>query len=74
LVDAALQEENDDYRAHRSGDFGVGRPQLVVGASGMFRSWMTARGKLGGQNKVPRILTDPQLLAELRTFAEDFTP
>lgn len=72
LVDAALQEENDDYRAHRSGDFGVGPPQLVVGASGMFAAWMTKRGKLGGQNKVPRIISDPGLFSDLRVFAEGF--
>ena len=71
-VDHALQDENDDYRAHRSGDFGVGPPHLLVARPGMFAAWMKRRGKLGGQNKVPRIITAPDLLADLCRFAEAF--
>jgi hypothetical protein len=29
---------------------------------------MKSRGKLGGQNKVPRVMTDPGLLESLRAF------
>jgi hypothetical protein len=29
---------------------------------------MKARGRLGGQHKVPRVVTDAQLWADLRTF------
>jgi len=72
LVDKALQDDNDDYRAHRSGDFGVARPRLVMGRAGMFAAWMKRRGKLGGQNKVPRIITEPALLADLTAHAEGF--
>jgi hypothetical protein len=72
LVDGALQDDNDDYRAHRSGDFGVGLPHLLVARPGTFAAWMKRRGKLGGQNKVPRIITAPDLLADLCRFAEAF--
>jgi hypothetical protein len=72
LVDSALQDDNDDYRAHRSGDFGVGLPHLFVARPGTFAAWMKRRGKLGGQNKVPRIITDADLLADLRRYAEAF--
>ena len=30
---------------------------------------MKGRGRLGGQNKVPRIVNDETLLADLRAFA-----
>jgi len=30
---------------------------------------MKKRGKLGGQNKVPRIINDADLFADLRAFA-----
>jgi hypothetical protein len=29
---------------------------------------MKSRGKLGGQNKVPRIINDPDLFGQLRRF------
>ena len=32
---------------------------------GCFGRWMKARGRLGGQNKVPRVIADPGLLASL---------
>jgi hypothetical protein len=31
---------------------------------------MRRRGRLGSQNKVPRVIADPTLFADLRTFAE----
>ena len=36
---------------------------------GGFAAWMKQRGKLGGQNKVPRIVTSDALFADLRAFA-----
>ncbi|MDA0369794.1 MAG: GH3 auxin-responsive promoter family protein [Proteobacteria bacterium] len=72
LFDGALQDDNDDYRAHRSGDYGLGPPTIMVGRPGMFAAWMKRRGKLGGQNKVPRIITDPALLEDLRAFADTY--
>ncbi len=71
LFDATLQGDNDDYRAHRSGDYGVALPEILIGKRGIFAAWMKSRGKLGGQNKVPRILTDPALFADLRAFVAD---
>ena len=46
---------NDDYAAHRQGDAGMRPPQLVALPSGTFYRAMKAIGKLGGQNKVPRL-------------------
>ncbi|MGE0118669.1 MAG: GH3 auxin-responsive promoter family protein [Dongiaceae bacterium] len=70
VFDARLAELNDDYRAHRAEGFGMGPPRVHVVAPGFFADWMEARGRLGGQNKVPRVINDPQLFAELRAFAE----
>jgi len=36
---------------------------------GGFAEWMRRRGRLGGQNKVPRVIADPGLFADLRAFA-----
>jgi hypothetical protein len=62
-LDAALIAENDDYAAHRKG--GQLLPPAVVSLPrGAFQGWMRARGKLGGQHKVPRVIADPARFAE----------
>lgn len=72
VLDTSLQAANDDYRAHRSGGFGLRAPSLLAMPPGGFATWMKQRGKLGGQNKVPRIVTSAALFADLRAFAEHF--
>ncbi len=57
-LDAALCAENDDYAAHRREGFGMLPPQVVAVPPGRFAAWMKARGKLGGQHKVPRVVGD----------------
>ena len=47
-------------------------PRVRFLAPGAFAAWMKSRGKLGGQNKVPRIVNDPELFAALRGFAESY--
>jgi GH3 auxin-responsive promoter len=67
-LDRRLAELNDDYRAHRAEGFGMAAPRIQVVPPGFFAGWMSARGRLGGQNKVPRVINDRQLFAELRAF------
>lgn len=67
-IDARLQERNDDYRAHRAEGFGLNAPKVRAVAPGTFAQWMKSRGRLGGQNKVPRIINDQTLFADLDRF------
>ncbi len=64
-LERVLAEGNDDYASHRAGGRGMRPTGIRVVPAGRFASWMRARGKLGGQNKVPRVLDDPALLALL---------
>ena len=64
-LDADLAARNLDYAAHRSGGFGLDAPEVRAAAPGTFAQWMKARGKLGGQNKVPRVIRDEELFASL---------
>jgi hypothetical protein len=73
-LDARLAERNDDYRAHRAEGFGMAAPRAEAVAPGFFAQWMKSRGRLGGQNKVPRVLNDADLFAELRRFAAASRP
>lgn len=68
-LDARLCHDNDDYRAHRSGGFGLDAPEVLRVPHGTFAAWMRGRGQLGGQHKVPRVVADPALFRQLRDFA-----
>lgn len=69
-LDRLLQEENDDYAVHRAGGTGMGAPEIRAVTPGTFAAWMKKRGRLGGQNKVPRLVSDPELFADLQEFCE----
>jgi hypothetical protein len=68
-LDRDLMRRNLDYEAHRADGFGMRPPQVQVLRQGGFAEWMRRRGKLGSQNKVPRVIMDPDLFADLRAFA-----
>ncbi len=70
-LDEGLCHANDDYRAHRSAGFGLRPPEVIVVPHGTFAAWMKQRGQLGGQHKVPRIITDQALFTDLRRFVAD---
>ena len=71
-LDATLCSLNDDYAAHRAGGYGMDAARVRILAPGGFAAWMKSRGKLGGQNKVPRIVNDQGLFAALREFADAY--
>ncbi|MBV9250235.1 MAG: GH3 auxin-responsive promoter family protein, partial [Acetobacteraceae bacterium] len=65
ICDGELSRLNDDYKAHRCGRQML-QPRIELLPPGSFNEWLRSRGRLGGQNKVPRVVTDPALLASLR--------
>ena len=71
-LDATLCRLNDDYATHRAEGYGMDAPCVRFLPTGAFAAWMKSRGKLGGQNKVPRIVNDPELFAALRRFADTY--
>lgn len=58
LLDEKLQEINTDYAAKRYKNMALHPPRVHVAPPGTFYQWLAARGKLGGQNKVPRLAND----------------
>jgi hypothetical protein len=68
VLDETLARRNADYADHRGGDFGVLPPDVRLVPPGTFAGWMRARGGLGGQNKVPRVINDPALRDALLQF------
>ena len=64
-LDARLQQLNSDYEAKRYKDINMVRLKIVVAQDGLFERWMRKRGKLGGQNKVPRLSNSREHIDEL---------
>jgi hypothetical protein len=69
-LDADLGRRNADYRAHRVPG-GLPAPALITLRAGGFESWMRRRGKLGGQNKVPRMDNSGVLTRDLVQFLRE---
>ncbi len=55
VLDNALCSINSDYEAKRYKGITLSEPLVKSMEQGSFFKWMKERGKLGGQNKVPRL-------------------
>ena len=65
VLDNALKSLNSDYEAKRYKDMTLSIPQIIALPKGTFYEWMKKRGKLGGQNKVPRLYNDRRYADEI---------
>lgn len=65
LLDNALQTINSDYEAKRYKNITLQPLEIVVARPGLFDEWLKAKGKLGGQHKVPRLSNSRQHIDEL---------
>jgi hypothetical protein len=64
-LDQKMRELNSDYDAKRYKDIAMRMPIIKSLPKRSFYNWMKSNGKLGGQNKVPRLVND-------RTVIESF--
>jgi len=65
LLDAEIRKINSDYDAKRHKDIALGRLIMHHVPKGTFYEWMRSRGKLGGQNKVPRLSNNREYLDDI---------
>ena len=64
-LDLALKSVNSDYEAKRYKDFALKMPVVHSLKKGAFYHWFQKKGKLGGQNKMPRLSNDRKYVEEL---------
>ncbi|HQL70686.1 MAG TPA: GH3 auxin-responsive promoter family protein, partial [Bacteroidales bacterium] len=64
VLDIELQHCNSDYEAKRYKNMTLEFPCYHILKDGCFMHWLQSKGKLGGQNKVPR-------LSNSRTYVEE---
>jgi hypothetical protein len=71
VLDETLRKINSDYDAKRAHDLALVAPIIHSVEEGTFYNWMKSRGKLGGQNKVPRLSNSREYVDDiLRMMAE----
>ncbi|MDF1698531.1 MAG: GH3 auxin-responsive promoter family protein [Saprospiraceae bacterium] len=68
LLDDNLKKINSDYAAKRFKDMALSRLQIQLVPKGTFHKWMASKGKIGGQNKVPRLFNSRKYVDELQGF------
>ncbi|KAA3625587.1 MAG: hypothetical protein DWQ02_21500 [Bacteroidetes bacterium] len=71
LLDINLQKVNSDYEAKRYKDMALECLRMTVLPKGTFLNWMRARGKVGGQNKVPRLANDRKYVDQILEFFQE---
>lgn len=72
LLDTRLQEINSDYEAKRYKNITLQHLELIKAKPGLFEQWMGQRGKLGGQNKVPRLSNSRSYVDQLIKMNNEF--
>jgi hypothetical protein len=65
ILDKALCEVNSDYEAKRYHNITLSRLKLTILPNGTFIKWMESKGKLGGQNKIPRLYNSREYADQL---------
>jgi len=65
ILDSTLQQVNSDYEAKRYKNISLSRLVLTKAKNNLFYQWLKEKGKIGGQNKVPRLANSRQYIDEL---------
>ncbi len=65
IFDGQLKAVNSDYEAKRYNNITLKKPIVHAAKPHLFYEWMSQRGKLGGQNKVPRLSNDREFIEPL---------
>ena len=65
ILDRTLQNVNSDYEAKRHKDITLQPLEIIVGRTNLFHDWLSSRGKLGGQHKVPRLANNRAIIEEV---------
>jgi hypothetical protein len=64
-LDTSLKSLNSDYEAKRYHDLMLEEPLIRIVQPGTFYRWLKEKGKLGGQNKVPRLSNERKYVEEI---------
>jgi hypothetical protein len=64
-LDNQLQQQNSNYAQKRSNNLALEALEVISVPAGTFYKWMEQKGKLGGQNKVTRLVNGRSVIEEI---------
>ncbi len=64
-LDKNLKAENSNYQQKRNNDLALSRLEVIALPQGTFYKWLSSKNKLGGQNKVPRLVNGRKVMEEV---------
>lgn len=67
-LDLELIKLNSDYEAKRTANLGLQLPRVHAIPRGTFYKWLKSKGKMGGQNKVPRLQNHRKIIDEVLAY------
>ena len=67
-LDVNLQKVNSNYEQKRYNSLALDRLRLHTVPKGTFSDWLKAKGKYGGQHKVPRLSNNRNYVEEILAF------
>ncbi len=65
ILDKKLQEINSDYEAKRFHNVTLQHLEIIRARHELFDDWLRAKGKLGGQHKIPRLSNSRKNIEEM---------
>ena len=65
LLDENLQLENSNYKQKRANSLALSACEVIDLPSDTFYKWLNSKNKLGGQNKIPRLVNGRNLMDEI---------
>ncbi len=71
VLDENLQKLNSDYEAKRSKSLALNCLSVTILKKDTFHQWLRSKGKLGGQNKIPRLSNDRRVIDEVLQFIQN---
>jgi flagellin-like hook-associated protein FlgL len=69
-LDDALKNINSDYEAKRQKNIALRLPIVHSIPKGIFKKWLQAKGKTGGQHKVPRLSNERIIVEEIKNVCK----
>ena len=64
-LDFELKRLNSDYDAKRYKDISLTEPEITVARENLFEDWLRKKGRIGGQNKIPRLENNRDIIDEM---------